>query len=144
MKGFKKNLASALLAGLFILMLPIGASAALETVTGKIEGLTCVTVGYVCPIDQADPMLALEDDLVLVVESGDFYLMPNLDRALKARYALREVTVKGFVDQKYRSIQVEELIVDGNVVWSHEKEKEMRERLLKLEEERREKLYRAP
>jgi hypothetical protein len=144
MKGFRKNLASALLAGILILMLPLAVSAAMETVTGKIEGLACVTVGYSCPVDQADPMLALERDFVLVVEAGDFYLMPNLDRAVKARYVLRDVTVKGFLDKKYRSIDVEELIVDGKVVWSLEKEKEMRQRLLELEQKRRQELYRAP
>lgn len=144
MKGFRKNLGRGLLAGIFILMMPLAASAAMETVTGKIEGLTCVTGGYVCPIDQADPMLALERDFVLVVESGDFYLMPNLDRALKARYVLRDVTVKGFIDERYRSIDVEELIVNGKVVWSLEREREMRKRLLELEEKRRKELYRAP
>jgi len=144
MKRFRRNLGSALIAGIFMLMLPLTASAAMETVTGKIQGLTCVTAGYICPIDQADPMVALERDFVLTVESGDFYLLPNLDRALKARYVLQEVTVKGFMDEKYRSMDVAELIVDGKVVWSLEREREMRERLLKRQEERRKEWYRAP
>ena len=144
MKGLKNNLATVLLAGILLCSLPLAASAAMETKTGTIAGLTCATVGYTCPIDQSDPMLALERDFVLVVESGDFYLMPNLDRGIKARHVLKEVTVKGLVNEKYRSIDVVELIIDGRTVWSLEMEREMRERLNELERKRREELYRAP
>lgn len=129
MNRFKKNFASLLFVGLIVFALPLVAGAAMETKTGTIEGLTCATVGYTCPMDGADPMIAVERDFVLVDKSGNFYLMPNLDRGIKARYALKTVTVKGFVDEKYRSIRVEELVVDGKVVWTRAKEREMRQRL---------------
>jgi len=129
MKRFRKNFASLLFVGLIAFALPLMAGTAMETKTGTIEGLACATVGYTCPIDAADPMIAVERDFVLMDKSGNFYLMPNLDRGIKARYALKTVTVKGFVDEKYRSIRVEELIVDGKVVWSQAKEREMRQRL---------------
>ncbi len=147
MKAFRRNLAVLSVAGLLIFGGAFAAIAAMETKTGTMTGLACATVGYTCPLDQADPMLALERDFVLLGKSGDFYLMPNLDRAVKARHALKEVTVKGFVDERYRSITVEELIVDGRTVWSNEMERQMRERLEELQRQRAEewkKIQRAP
>lgn len=142
-----KGLTGALFVGLLVCMLPLSAGAAMETKTGTITGLACATVGYTCPIDSADPMIAVESDFVLLMDTGDFYLMPNLDRAIKSRYVLQNVTVKGFVDQRYRSITVEELIVGGRVVWTMAAEREMRERLEKMERERMlelQKLRRTP
>jgi len=140
MKGFRRNFASLLVVGLLICAAPLMAGTTMETKTGTIEGLSCVTVGYTCPMDSADPMIGVERDFVLMDKEGDFYLMPNLDRAIKARYALKTVTVKGYVDKKYRSINVDELIVDGKVVWSLAKEREMRQML----EERERKMRESP
>lgn len=147
MERIRKNLVFAVFAGFLVCMAPLAANAAMETKTGTITGLACATVGYTCPIDEADPMIAMERDFVLLKDDGDWYIMPNLDRGVKARHALKKVQVKGFVDERYRSINVEELIVDGRVVWTMQAQREMQERLDRMERERQrefEKMRRAP
>ncbi len=114
-----------------VLLAPLSASA--ETVTGKINGLKCALSGFICPVEQIDAMVALEDDFVLQQASGNYYLMTNLDRSLKARYALQEVTVTGTVSQFYKAIDVETFQVGGRTVWSKKMradvEKQMRRAL---------------
>lgn len=51
-----------------------------------IQGLTCVTFGKVCPVDKEDPMIAAERVFVVLVKADDYYLVPNLDRAILARH----------------------------------------------------------
>jgi hypothetical protein len=111
---------------LLVLLLPaLAANAEMQTITGKITGFTCLTRGYNCPIDKADPMIGLEMDFVLVTASGDYYFMPNLGLGIKARHALEVVTVTGDVNAKYKSLKVDKLMVGGKTVWDREAEEEM-------------------
>lgn len=114
-----------------VLLLPAVAGA--ESIAGKMNGLNCAITGYVCPIDKRDPMVALEADFVVQKPDGEYYLIPNIDRAVKARYALEDVVVTGKVNSQYRTIQADTLEVKQNggtkVVWSQEAQEEMRRQL---------------
>ncbi len=118
------------LAVLAMLLIPaLVANAKMSTVKGKITGYTCLTRGYICPIDKADPMINLENDFVLVTPKGEFYFMPNLTLGLKARHALETVEVTGEVSKKYKSIKVNTLSVGGKEVYSKAAEDKMIEEL---------------
>lgn len=118
-----------LLAGLFLL--PFSANA--ETLEGKLNGLNCVLTGYVCPIDKRDPVAALEADFVLQQPDGEYYLIPNLDRAVKARYFLEDIRVTGEVNPRYKTINAQSLEVKQNgtykTVWTQKSEEEIRKEL---------------
>jgi len=88
-----------------------------KTVSGKLNGHHCAHAGMTCPIDKLDPHITLEDDFVLMVKDG-YYFLPNLPRDTKVRHVLETVTVKGDVNDKYRTIAVDELMVGGKTVWS--------------------------
>ena len=118
------------LAIMVALLLPaLVVNAQQQTYTGKIEGLLCVVRGYACPIDKADPMIAVEKDFVLVLPDGSYYLMPNVPFGVKARNALDTVTVSGTVSPKYKSIDVYSISKNGRVIWSKKMEQEMRNSL---------------
>lgn len=114
-----------------LLMLPLMVNAA--TITGKLNGFECAVAGEVCPIDKLDPHITLESDFVLQKPDGTFYLLPNLPRDIKVRYALEEVQVSGDLNEKYNSIKVEEFSVkrDGSyrAVWSQAMQREQVEQL---------------
>ncbi len=117
---------------LVALLVPaLGANAEMTTVTGKITGYTCLTRGYICPIDKADPMINLEKDFVLVTASGEYYFMSNIGIGLKGRHALETVTVTGDVNAKYKSIKVNTMSVAGKGVYSQAAEEKMFENLNK-------------
>ena len=103
------------------------------TLEGKMNGLNCAINGILCPIDKADPLIALETDFVLSLPDGTFYLLPNVDRAVKARVILETVAVTGTVDTQYKSIQVEKLEAKRNgqlkLIWSQRLQDELFERL---------------
>ncbi len=107
------------------------ANAEMVTVTGKITGYTCLTKGYICPIDKADPMINLEKDFVLVTAKGDYYFMPNISVGLKARHALEVVTVTGTLNAKYKSIMVNTMSVGGKEVYSKAAEERLKEEIYK-------------
>jgi hypothetical protein len=116
-----------------VLMLPLMAQAA-ERIEGKMNGLQCAITGYVCTIDERDPMIALESDFVVQQPDGEYYIIPNIDRALKAKYFLEEVAVVGDVNERYKSVTADEFLVkqpDGTYlqVWSVEREQQQREQL---------------
>ena len=110
-----------------LLVLPLTVNAA--QLEGKINGISCAIAGVVCPIDKLDPLVALEKDFVLQQPDGSFYLMPNVDRAVKARLVLDDVIVTGEVNDRYKSIQVEELQVQRGgslkTVWSEKIQREL-------------------
>lgn len=114
-----------------VLALPLAAGAA--ELEGKINGLSCAIAGVVCPIDKLDPLVALEKDFVLQMPDGSFYLMPNVDRAVKARLVLDDAVVSGNVNERYKSIEVSELKVRrGNEVrtaWSEQIQEDLRKEL---------------
>jgi hypothetical protein len=118
------------LAVMVALLLPaLVVNAQMKTFKGKIEGFLCVVQGYACPVDKADPMIAVEKDFVLVLPNGTYYLMPNVPFGVKARHALDVVEVSGTASAKYKSIEVDTLSKGGKVLWSKKMEQEMRQRL---------------
>jgi hypothetical protein len=123
------SISRSLLAALFLL--PLIANA--DTLEGKMNGLNCAISGVVCPIDKADPLIALETDFVVQQPDGTFYIIPNVDRAIKARVILEDVKVTGKVNPTYKSIQADTLEVkrDGEwkLVWSQKMQDELRQEL---------------
>ncbi|MCF8033785.1 MAG: hypothetical protein K9K66_14975 [Desulfarculaceae bacterium] len=100
---------------------------------GSIQGLGCVTKGLVCPINMEDPLIALEKNFVLLIKDGEFYHLPNLDRAILARHLNRPVKVVGELLPGSKSIMVEHLYLSKNgqwrESWSPEMERELIEQL---------------
>ena len=60
---------------------------------GIIQGAKCTHYQTECFND--DNHIALEPDFVLVIPSGEYYFMPNLNRSVKARHAYKNVRVHG-------------------------------------------------
>ena len=86
-----------IIAGYPILLITLGAlisfivpSAALAekliTFEGTIQGLNCVHYQQKCPEENLDMYIALEHDFVLLLPDGSHFVLPNLDRGIKARY----------------------------------------------------------
>ncbi|MCG8428677.1 MAG: hypothetical protein MI754_15085 [Chromatiales bacterium] len=105
---------------------------AAEMIEGRLNGLECAAHGEQCPTDRLDPHIALERDFV--VQVGDkYYFITNLDRAVKARHALKMVRVKGKMSKMFDAIQASELWVkedgDYRLTWSLAMEAEERRRL---------------
>lgn len=114
----------------FALLLGSGvASAATGSVTGKINGHGCAHHGETCPISRLDPHLALESDFVIQNSDGNYYFMSNLPRSMKLRYALKDATVTGHIDERHKNIMVKEFAVDGKTVWSQKMQDEEYKRL---------------
>jgi hypothetical protein len=116
-----------------LLLLPLMASAA--EVEGKMNGISCAVAGVFCPLDKADPLVALESDFVVQTADGTFYLIPNVDRAVKARVVLEDVVVTGDVNDRYKTIDADKLEVkrDGSMktVWTQKMQDELREQLFR-------------
>ena len=128
MHGIKKQaLLPVLLLVLSLLVIPLTANA--DTIKGKLEGLTCLLKGYLCPIDKADPMINLEKDFVVVTADGKFYYLSNIGLGLKARHALEVVEATGKINPKYNTMTVDTLSVGGKVVWSQKAQDEMMRQL---------------
>jgi hypothetical protein len=118
----RKVFCGLLLAGMSLI--PIFANAA-DVIEGKMNGLHCAQEGIVCPIEDLDAVIALESDFVVTTPDGKFYLIPNVDRAVKDRYILQDVRVKGTLHPRYQSIVADEFQVkndDGSyrTAWSPE------------------------
>ena len=60
---------------------------------GEIRGAKCTHFQVECYND--DNHIALEPDFVLVMPDGEYYFMPNLGRAVKARHAYKKVRIHG-------------------------------------------------
>jgi hypothetical protein len=105
------------------LAFPLLANAA-TTIEGKMNGIHCATEGDTCPLDRLDPHIALEPDFVVQQPDGQYYLIINLDRAVKARYVLDDVRVTGEVNPKYNAVNAQKLEVkkEGSykTVWTLE------------------------
>jgi hypothetical protein len=113
MKRRHVALLGALVLAVFIWTGPIQAG----QVTGTVQGLTCVTMGKVCPLDQEDPVIAAEDIFVVYTDTGEHYFVPNLDRAVMARHIRETVRVTGEMQDKYNAIKAEKLEVKENGAW---------------------------
>jgi hypothetical protein len=116
-----------------LLTLPLMVSAA--TVEGRMNGISCAVAGVFCPIDKADPLVALESDFVVQQPDGSFYIIPNVDRAVKARVVLEDVQISGDVNDQYKSITADQIQVkrDGQwkTVWSQKMQEDLRQELFK-------------
>lgn len=99
-----------------------------EALTGKIIGYSCAHQGISCVFDRDDPHLSLEQDFVLVEDSGEPYLLNNLDRDMKVQYVLETVMVTGAINEQYKAVTVNEFKVKRGdtyeTVWSPELERE--------------------
>jgi hypothetical protein len=113
-----KKLLVPMIIGIVFMMAPVMAIGA--SITGSIQGFNCVTQGKVCPIGMEDPVIAAENVFVLLVDAakGDYYFVPNVDRAVLARHINEEVKVEGTVNAKMKSIKAKEIFVKGKKVWS--------------------------
>lgn len=93
-----------------------------ETFTGRINGHGCAHAGSTCPIDRLDPHIALERDFVLQKRDGDYFFLTNLPRDIKVRHALKAARVTGELDDRYKTLIVDELEIDEHgtykTVWT--------------------------
>ncbi len=126
----KKMLLITVLMGMFF----VPALALAGEVAGTVQGLQCVTTGKTCPIGKEDPVVAAERVFVVLAADGDYFFVPNLDRAIMARNITEQVKVTGAINKKYRSITAKTFQVmqdDGKwkMTWSEELENEMLEKL---------------
>jgi hypothetical protein len=78
---------------LILIVSPISAYGEQVKLEGEIRGAKCTHFQVECYND--DNHIALEPDFVLVVPNGDYYFMPNLARAVKARHAYKKVRIHG-------------------------------------------------
>ena len=110
-----------------LLMVPMMAIGAEGAVSGSIQGFMCVTQGKVCPIGKEDPMAAVENVFVLLVDAatGEYYFVPNVDRAVLARHINQNVKIDGTVNIKMKSIKASDIYVNGKKVWSANWEDEL-------------------
>lgn len=103
------------------------------TVEGRIQGLQCVVSGILCPVDDQDPHIAAENTFVVVTGPNSYLLVPNLDRAVMARYLMSKVRVSGEKSAKYNSIKADkfEVYKDGKwqTAWSKAMEDAARDEL---------------
>lgn len=103
------------------------------TVEGTVQGFTCVTAGKVCPVGKEDPVIATEKIFVILTkESGKYYFVPNVDRAVLARHINQMVRVTGQISPNYPSIRAEKLEVmhkgpSWQTTWSTAMQQEMDE-----------------
>ena len=111
--------------GILFLLVPVFAMAA--SVTGSIQGFHCVTQGKVCPIGKEDPLAALENIFVLLVDAAtdEYYFIPNVDRAVLARHLNTQVKIDGTVDKKKKTIKATEMSSAGKKFWSLSMEDEV-------------------
>ncbi|MBN2232880.1 MAG: hypothetical protein JW781_08695 [Deltaproteobacteria bacterium] len=126
----KKLMALVVLLGLFLIPSPGLA----DEIVGTVQGFQCVTTGRICPIGKEDPVIAAERVFVVITAAGDYYFVPNLDRAIMARNITNRVRVTGMINQKFKSIRAKTLEVrqdDGSwkMKWSEAMEKEMLDEL---------------
>lgn len=104
--------------GIAFMMVPVMAIGA--SITGSIQGFNCVTQGKVCPIGMEDPVIAAENVFVLLVDAakGDYYFVPNVDRAILARHINEQVKIEGTVNAKMKSIKATAIYVKDKKAWS--------------------------
>ena len=88
------------------------------SMSGTIQGLISTCAGHVCRPGEEYIIAAAEDNFVLLTDSGKYYFLPNLDRAVLARHLNTQVTIAGVVDNKWKTIQVASIMKDGKKVWT--------------------------
>ncbi len=99
---------------LSLLVIPCLAFSA-DTVEGRIQGLNCVINHRVCPLDYLDPHVALESDFVLYIEKDDnYFLLPNIPRAVKVRHVGKKAKATGRIHKKYQALEADMLEIESN------------------------------
>jgi hypothetical protein len=97
MKSLTGNGSKVIWGAIFLLIMVLTASqvSAGEKVQleGEIRGAKCTHYQVECYND--DNHIALEPDFVLVIPSGEYYFIPNLNRGVKARHAYKKVRIHG-------------------------------------------------
>jgi hypothetical protein len=116
-----RKLLAPMIVGVVLMLAPVLAIGA--SLTGSIQGFNCVTQGKVCPIGMEDPVIAAENLFVLLVDAakGDYYFIPNVDRAVLARHINQQVKVDGTVNAKMKTIQATDIYTTSpseKKVWS--------------------------
>ena len=104
--------------GMVFMMAPVMAIGA--STMGSVQGFNCVTQGKVCPIGMEDPVIAAENVFVLLVDAakGEYYFVPNVDRAILARHINEQVKIDGNVNAKTMSIQASDIYtLDSKNSW---------------------------
>ena len=119
-----------LFTSLLVLLMVVPAWVFAGQVVGTVQGLTCVTTGKICPVDKEDPLVAATRVFVVKTEGSDYYFVPNLDRALLARYLNKKVRVLGEINPRYHSVTASEFQVwksgKWKTVWTKELEEEIK------------------
>ena len=86
-------------------------------IEGTIQGLNCISTGKTCPVGKEDPLIATERFFVLYTKDADFYMVPNLDRAIMARHINEIVRISGKLHVKYKSINADKFEVLEEGKW---------------------------
>lgn len=95
------------------------AAVAADTVEGSVQGYQCVTQGITCPVGKEDPMAAVERVFVILSSDkmGKYYFVPNVDRAVLARYINERVKITGKMNEKFNSIGAKKIEAFKNGSW---------------------------
>jgi hypothetical protein len=103
------------------------------TITGSIQGMSCVTQNMVCPIGMEDAMAAMNDTLVLLVdaEKADYYHITNVSQMTLARHINDTVKVAGYVNKKHKQIWVEAIFRGERLLWDVKMQKELHQQMMK-------------
>ena len=104
--------------GIVFMLSPVVSMAA--SITGSVQGFQCVTAGKVCPVGKEDPLAAVENVFVVLVDAakGDYYFVTNVDRAVMARHINEQIKVEGTVNAKMKAIKASDIYVGTKKVWS--------------------------
>ena len=109
------------------LMAPMSAHSAEKTektITGTLVGVTTVMQGHQYSRDMIAAHAAFEPDFVLLVTPQEHYMLGNLPREVKVKYAGEEVRITGGLNPQKTAIIVEKLETKQGatykVVWTLE------------------------
>jgi hypothetical protein len=103
----------------------------MKSVTGSIQGYSCVSQNKVCPIGMEDAMVAVEDILVLLVDAQktEYYVITNIDQRTLARHLNEQIKVVGYVDKKLNHIWAEEIYKGTKLVWSNKMQQDLQKEI---------------
>ena len=102
---------------LALTLTPLMAIAA--SLTGSVQGFNCVTQGKVCPIGMEDPIISVENVFVLLVDAakGEYYFVPNVDRAIMARHINEQVRIEGTVNAMTKTVHASAIYAMDGRQW---------------------------
>ena len=115
---------------LWLIAFPVHAEKA--RIEGTVQGFYCVTMGKTCPADKEDPVIGAERMFVVLTDEKEYYFVPNLDRAIMARYINDHVRVTGDLKEKYHSINADSFAVYEDGKWRTTWTEEMARDALKM------------